>query len=250
MAAADIGMPQRPALRLRGQPAGTGRRSRAHALPRLPRAARRAIRLFHQELPTDAGGGMSGLRHRDPGPLGRALRRTDHGSAVPARLEAAADALSRNGADLSERSAVSWRCLLLSSVSSSAVLKTLNGCAPSTTLVTLIGSPPRRRPADEERGRAADARASGSARRSPSLPSSACRSRGRRGVRCASRPDRLPPPARAARSSAAASRTASRGAPRTCPGRRRSLPLRAIGTHRGAAARSDSAGTRAGPCRS
>ena len=58
-----------------------------------------------------------------------------------------------------------------------------------------------------------------------------------------------PPAFRAVRRSSAASRTAWCAAPRTCPDRWRRSPLRATGTHRGAAARSDSARTRDAPCR-
>ena len=53
---------------------GTRRRSGEHALPHLPRAARRAVRLFRAALPADAGWTLPGLRHDDPGPLGRRLR--------------------------------------------------------------------------------------------------------------------------------------------------------------------------------
>ena len=54
MTAAEIG--QRNGLRYvyAGNLPGTRRRSRTHALPRLPRAARRALRLLHPELPADA----------------------------------------------------------------------------------------------------------------------------------------------------------------------------------------------------
>ena len=53
---------ERPALRLRRQPARPRRRPRAHALSQLPRDARRAVRLLHPALPGDVRRLVPGLR--------------------------------------------------------------------------------------------------------------------------------------------------------------------------------------------
>ena len=83
--------PRRPALRVRGQPPGKGRRPRTHPLPQLPCAPRRALRLLHPELQGDQRGGVSGLWNGDSWTVGRSIRRADHVDAVPARDAAPAN---------------------------------------------------------------------------------------------------------------------------------------------------------------
>ena len=73
MRAAEIG--RRNGLRYvyAGQPPGTGRRSRTHALPPLPRAARRALRLLDPELPGDQRGACPDCGTAIPGRWGAAF---------------------------------------------------------------------------------------------------------------------------------------------------------------------------------
>ena len=75
--AAAIGRARRPAPRLRGQPAGPGRRSGRHALRRVRRAADRAPRVSHPQLSPDAGRPLPVVRRGGAGTLGSRVRRAD-----------------------------------------------------------------------------------------------------------------------------------------------------------------------------
>src|SRR5262249_50611571 len=78
---------ERIAFRLRRESSGSGRGPREHALPPLPRSARRAVRLLHPAVPVDRERYVSRLRHDDSGALGDAIRGADHRVTLRSRVE-------------------------------------------------------------------------------------------------------------------------------------------------------------------
>ena len=88
----------RTAVRLRRQPSGPRRRSRAHLLPRLRRSRHHEIRVSHPGIPADAGRRLPAVRDRHPRPLERRVRGPAHGVPLPAaRPQPAQGHLARAG---------------------------------------------------------------------------------------------------------------------------------------------------------
>ena len=81
-------------LHLRREPSRASRRSGEHALPRLPGAPCRTVRVFRAAVSDHAARHVSRLPRLDSRSVGCEIRRTDHGPAVPAWQQAPAHALT------------------------------------------------------------------------------------------------------------------------------------------------------------